>query len=128
LARGDRRLLIVSLDRLAVAGLQRMVIDLGRCLAQRGWKTRILFPDSSGEALLADWTAEAEPAEIVITDAIKHSSLPRSRQDVLRFEREIVRFNPSVVNLHSGVNYCSVKDVASVVLARKRPVVTIHAR
>jgi glycosyltransferase involved in cell wall biosynthesis len=47
--------------------------------------------------------------------------------DVLHFEREIARFDPSVVNLHYGVHHCSVKDVAAVLLARKRLVVTIHA-
>jgi glycosyltransferase involved in cell wall biosynthesis len=76
--------------------------------------------------VLADWTAEGE-AEIVITPAIKLSIDRRGVMDVVHFEREVARFNPSVVNLHYGVHYCSVKDVAAVKLARKRLIVTIHA-
>jgi glycosyltransferase involved in cell wall biosynthesis len=123
----EKRLLLVSFEALAIAGLQRMVLDLGRCLSDRGWTTRILFPSSSGERLLADWTAGAAPAEIVVTPAVKLSTEGRGGRDVVDLRREIARFHPTAVNLHYGVHYCSIKDIAAVLLTGRRPVVTIYA-
>lgn len=108
-----------------IAGTPRITINLAVAFRTRGWKVQYVFPYPPGKAARAWYGRQGiEGAVSVIAPEgwLKHTLA--GQLALLRFIR---RYRPDVVNLHSGDNSISLKDVLVVRLAGvRRCIITIQ--
>lgn len=110
----------------AIGGMERMVCGISRGLPDRGWTVRTVCPANASSARLVEWCREQgvdmEPAPAVLDLADPHTL--GSTVALWEFVRQA---RSSIVNLHCGFQFISLKDVAAVRAAiAPRCVVTLH--
>ncbi len=107
-------------------GMERMVVNLTRAFAQRGYQTRCVFPRTPASDDLLAWCrqqgVEAEAAEALVRTALAHTLA-----DTRRLRDILAPWRPTAVSLHYA-GYLSFKDVLAAKWAgARRCVATIHS-
>jgi glycosyltransferase involved in cell wall biosynthesis len=109
-----------------VGGMERIVCGLARQFAQRGRRVHTVFPASGDSTSLLEWCRE-QGVPAAIDDRVLDAAAPHSWRGVWALRQLIRSARPSVVNLHYGDNFISIKDVLAIRAAGvSRCVVSVH--
>ncbi len=109
-----------------IGGVERVVCNLARTLAEHGDQVTVTFAAAEADQRLLAWCRD-HGVEAHLDDAVLPGHAAHSWEAVAALARYVRRLDPDVVNIHYGDNYISVKDVIGLRLSgRRRIVASVH--
>lgn len=110
----------------SIGGMERIVCGLSREFHARNWNVQTVFPHTTKRDALLQWCTEQGVAATT-HPSVLDAAAPHHVSDMIELRKFIRDSKPSVVNIHYGDNFMSLKDIAAIRAAGKhRLVVTVH--
>lgn len=126
----QKRLLLLTTNN-AIGGMERTAICVAREFTRRKWTVRSIFAAGSngstnGIRSFVAWCRE-QGVEVETHAAVLPITAPHTLQAMLALRRLTSETHPSVVNIHYGSSFISLRDVLAVRMAGVRHcVATVH--
>src|SRR5262245_55638334 len=99
-----------------IGGMERCIVNLSRELPARGWGVETVFRQTPQSAALLAWCRHQGVAAQTSRAVLGYDD-PRPPRAMLALRRFVSESKATVVHLHYGANYLSLKDVLAARLA-----------